>query len=149
LQFKGFAQDEILYEAKSINKNIRTVFTYLAIIAVFLSISGLFSMISLHIIKHSREYGIRKVMGASVLNITYNISKEFIVLIVLSAIVGSVIAAWFVSWLLSSIYVYHVGLNAFAFLLANAIIVAISALAVGAKVVKAATANPVKTLVEL
>lgn len=148
VQYKSFLQEEILYEARTINKNIRILFTYLAVIAMLLSASGLFSMVSLNVIKRTRELGIRKILGASIGNIAYLIMKEFLLVFVLSSILGSVIAFLFVSWLLSSIYTYHTSVGLMAFVISITLLVLISIATVGQKIFKTAGSNPINSIRE-
>jgi len=142
-------QEEVLYEARTINKNIRIVFTFLALVAVILSAAGLFSMVSLNVIKRSRELGIRKVLGASLGNISYMIMKEFLLIFAAASLLGSVASFLFVGWLLSSIYTYHTDVSPIAFIVSISLLLVISVATVGQKVFKTAAANPVDSLREL
>ena len=63
--YPGFFQSETLAEAKDINNQIRKIFLFLAIVSVILSLVGLYTLVSLNIIKRTKEIGIRKVLGAS------------------------------------------------------------------------------------
>lgn len=144
--YKSYLQEEVLYEARTINKNIRVVFTCLAVVAVLLSAAGLFSMVSLNVNKRAHELSIRKVLGASLGNISFMVMQEFLVIILLASLLGSAVSFLFVGWLLSSIYTYHTSVGALAFVVSIALLLVISLLTVGQKVFKTASANPIKAL---
>ncbi|MBL6449145.1 ABC transporter permease [Fulvivirga sp. 29W222] len=146
IQFHGYLQEEMLYEAKTINSNIETVFFILAMVSLFISSSGLFSMLSLNIAKRSKEFGIRKVLGGSKTNIAFHITKEFMIILLISMFIGIFAASYFVDWLLDSIYTYHTQVNIFAIFSATILLFGIFAITVGYKVIKTAMESPVKVI---
>ncbi|MEO6845134.1 MAG: ABC transporter permease [Ginsengibacter sp.] len=114
-------------------------------IAIFISCLGLYGLVSFMAVQKTKEIGVRKVLGASVKNIVYLFSKEFTVLI----LVGSVIAvpvAWYMMnhWLEN--FVFRINMNAGIFIMAILISIIIAWIAVGYKSIKAALANPIKSL---
>lgn len=147
-QWKGYRQEQMMYEAKSINKNIRLLFIYLAFVAVLLAASGLFSMVSLNALKRTREFGVRKVMGASVSNIAFLLMKEFIIFFLIACVVGAAGAYLLVTWMLDSIYASHVQMNIPAFLIAVFILLLVLSATIAHKVFKAAVANPIDAINE-
>ncbi|MBX2840139.1 MAG: ABC transporter permease [Flammeovirgaceae bacterium] len=144
--YRGFRQEETLYEAKLINNNIKLMSIYLSIIAVILSASGLFTMVSLNILKRIKELGVRKVLGATILNIAYTINKEFLIMLSIATLLGCLGAYFMVDLLLSSIYDYYIPMNVTAFSISIFLLLFFSAITIGGKVLKAATTNPVKAL---
>ena len=86
--YNGFFQEEQMAEAKSINKNIKNIYVFLAIIASLLSAIGLYSMVSLMVIRRTKEIGIRKVMGAEIPRIIFILMKIFIIIIAGSSAIG-------------------------------------------------------------
>jgi ABC-type antimicrobial peptide transport system permease subunit len=96
-------------------------------------------------VQRTKEVGIRKVLGASVSSIVYLFSKEFVVLIIISFVIAMPLA-WYVmtGWLQN--FAYRISLSAWIFLLAMASSVVIAWVTVGYKAVRAALANPVKSL---
>lgn len=114
-------------------------------IAIFISCLGLYGLASFMAVQKRKEIGIRKVLGASVMNIIYLFSKEFTILI----LIGSVIAipvAWFMmnNWLQN--FAFRIKMTAGIFIIAILISIIIVWIAVGYKSLKAALANPVKIL---
>jgi ABC-type antimicrobial peptide transport system permease subunit len=138
--------DEEIKEAVEVNENIQTMFVFLGIVAVVLSAIGLFSMVSLNIIKRMKEIGVRKVLGASTPHIVHLINKQFLIMISLSFVLGSVMSYFMVDMLMGSIWTYYVPIGPMAFILSFIILLLVCSITVGGKVVKAATANPAYTL---
>jgi len=114
-------------------------------IAIFISCLGLYGLISFMVAQKTREVGIRKVLGASVGNIVYLFSREFTVLILIAFAVA-IPMAWYMmnNWLNNFAFRIHIGVAVFALAILSSIIIAW--ITVGYKSVKAAVANPVKSL---
>jgi putative ABC transport system permease protein len=114
-------------------------------IAIFISCLGLYGLVLYMAAQKTKEVGIRKVLGASVANIMYLFSKEFTILI-LVAFAIAVPVAWYMmnNWLNNFIYKIDIGIGVFLLAIVSSILIAW--LTVGYKAVKAATANPVKSL---
>jgi ABC-type antimicrobial peptide transport system permease subunit len=119
--------------------------SYFAILAVFISCLGLFGMASFVAEQRSKEIGIRKVLGASVTNLWRLLSTEFFLLVLLSCIIASPIAWYYLkSWLAN--YDYRIRISWEVFVLAAAAALIITLLTVSFQAIKAAVANPVKSL---
>ncbi|MEM8927512.1 MAG: FtsX-like permease family protein [Bacteroidota bacterium] len=118
---------------------------YFAIISTLLSCLGLFGLAIFMAKQRTKEIGIRKVLGASINNITLLISKDFLKLVVLAIFIASPIAYYFmVRWLEGFEYRTHIPLWAFA--LASTLIITVTLLTIGFQAVKSAMVNPVKSL---
>ncbi len=92
-----------------------------------------------------KEIGVRKVLGASVLNITGLLSKEFLLLVTVSIVIASPIAWYAVhEWLQG--YSYRIDMQWWVFVAAGIIAIVVSLMTVSFQAVKAALANPVKSL---
>jgi putative ABC transport system permease protein len=129
-----------------VNNNIKVIFIFLGVVAVILSAIGLFSLVTLNIIKKMKEIGVRKVLGASVLNIVRKISKEFAVILAIASLLGSVGGYFLAQMFMASIWAYYVPIEIVTIIVSNLIVFIISALTIGGKVMKAARFNPVDTL---
>lgn len=116
-----------------------------SIIAIILSCMGLFAMSLLIVSQRTKEIGIRKVVGASVASITYILTKDFLKLVLLAFLVASPIA-WYImqEWLQN--YAYRIDLSIWFFVSAGTIAILIAMLTIGTRTIKAARANPVKSL---
>jgi predicted permease len=114
-------------------------------IAIFISCLGLYGLVSFMAAQRTKEVGIRKVLGASAAHIVYILSREFSLLIIIAfAIAGPV--AWYImhKWLQN--YSYRIPMTASIFIIAIVGSMIIAWLTVGHRAVKAALANPVKSL---
>ncbi|MDX2048015.1 MAG: ABC transporter permease [Chitinophagaceae bacterium] len=119
--------------------------SYFAILAVFISCLGLFGMASFVAEQRTKEIGIRKVLGASVLNLWRLLSKEFVLLVIFSCIVAAPIAWYYLdNWLTN--YDYRIKINWQVFAMAAVAALAITLITVSFQAIKAAIANPVKSL---
>jgi ABC-type transport system, involved in lipoprotein release, permease component len=133
-------------EWDDVNKNILTMFAFLGAVAMLLSATGLFSLVSLNIIRRMKEIGVRKVLGASVANITRIVNAGFFIILVIASVVGSLIGYFAVDLLMGSIWHYYQPSNGLTFVFAIAVMFMISLGAVGYKIFTAASMNPVDTL---
>lgn len=133
-------------ESALVNHNIKKMFIFLGIVAVLLSVIGLFSLVSLNLIKRMKEIGVRKVLGASIGNITIKVSKEFILILGISAVLGSIAGYYLTDMLMASIWTYYIPFNPWVFVLSIAILFFISGITIGGKVFKAASVNPAHIL---
>jgi ABC-type antimicrobial peptide transport system permease subunit len=133
-------------ETALVNGNIKALFIFLGIVAVILSAIGLFSLVSLNLIKRMKEIGVRKVLGASVENISYKVSREFIIILSIASVLGCIGGYFLSDMLMASIWTYYVPLRAMPFLISVAILFMISALTIGGKVIRAASVNPASIL---
>ena len=114
-------------------------------LAIFISCMGLFGLASFSAEQRKKEISIRKVLGASIRVLWFELSQEFIGLVFLSFIIGSSIS-WYIiqQWL--GRYFYHTSLSAWVFALTMVISLAICLAAVSWQAIKAARVNPVKNL---
>ena len=138
--------DEEKVNAALVNNNIKVLFMFLGLVAVLLSVIGMFSLVSLNIIKRMKEIGVRKVLGATIENIALKVSREFIIVLTIASILGSVGAYFLTDLLMGSIWAYHVPLKAVPFIISIAILFIASGVTIGSKVFKAASTNPAHVL---
>jgi putative ABC transport system permease protein len=114
-------------------------------LAILISCLGLFGLAAYTAERRVKEIGIRKVLGASVSGITSLLSKDFLQLVVISCLVAFPLAYWAMhNWLAN--YEYHINMQWWVFLVAGLAAVLIALLTVSFQSVKAAIANPVKSL---
>ena len=122
-----------------------SLFNYFAGIAIFISCLGLFGLATFATGQRTKEIGIRKVLGASVVNIVALLSSDFLK-IVFVAILLSIPLSWYVMHKWLEDYAYSVGIDWKVFLFAGIIAVLIALFTVSFQAVKAALLNPVKSL---
>lgn len=131
-----------LYRSEQRTGKLFNVFT---LIAIFISCLGLFGLATYAAHTKVKEIGIRKVLGASVMNITAMLSKDFLTLVMLSVLIATPVAWWAMrAWLMD--FAYRADLQWWIFAVAGVSTLGITLLTVSFQSVKAALANPVKSL---
>ena len=114
-------------------------------LAIFISCLGLYALASYMAANRIKEIGVRKVLGASVTSITALLSKDFLKLVIISFIIASPVAWWMMhSWLKS--YAYRVNISWWVFVITGLLSIMIALLTISFQAIKAAIANPVKSL---
>lgn len=114
-------------------------------LAIFISCLGLFGMAAYIAEQRTREIGIRKVLGASVSRLCVMMSKDFVLLVAISCVIASPVALYFLkNWLQK--YDYHIGIGPGAFIAAAGAALLITLATISFQAIKAAMANPVKSL---
>jgi ABC-type antimicrobial peptide transport system permease subunit len=122
------------------------MYAFLGLVALVLSATGLFTLVSLNIIKRMKEIGVRKVLGAPVSNITRIINTEFIIILVAASVLGSWASYTMSNIIMSSIWKYYQGVNVLTFVLAIGLLFVVSFFTIGYKVLTVARMNPVNIL---
>ena len=143
--FEYFFLDEYFNKQYTNEQKFEKLFTTFAILAIIISCLGLFGLSSYTATQRIKEIGIRKVLGASVINITSMLSKDFLRLVIISVIIATPVS-WFVmnKWLRD--FAYRVHISWWIFLVAGFIALLIALITVSFQAIKAAIANPVKSL---
>jgi putative ABC transport system permease protein len=119
--------------------------TFFAILAIFISCLGIFGLASFIAEQRTKEIGIRKVLGASVTNLWQMLSKDFVILVIISCVIAAPIAYYFLQeWLQK--YTYRTEISWWIFAVAGVSALLITLLTVSFQAIKAALMNPVKSL---
>jgi putative ABC transport system permease protein len=121
------------------------IFTNFAILAIVIACLGLFALSAFMAEQRNKEIGIRKVLGASVSGITLLMTKEFILLVALAILIASPLAWWLMNTWLQD-FAYRITVSWWIFAVAGIGAIVIALLTVASQAVKAAMANPVKSL---
>ncbi|MDX1410176.1 MAG: FtsX-like permease family protein, partial [Saprospiraceae bacterium] len=129
-----------------VNRNIRTLFLFLGAVAIILSAIGLFSLVSLNINKRLKELGVRKVLGASVGHLTMKISREFLIILLIAGVLGSAAGYFLSNSLMSSIWSIYVPIGVSVLVISLLIMLVVSGLTIGGRVIRAASVNPADIL---
>jgi ABC-type antimicrobial peptide transport system permease subunit len=126
-------------------QNLGTLFTGFAGLTIFISCMGLFALVAYMAETRRKEIGVRKVLGASVYDITSLLSKEFLILVLIAIAVASPIAWWVMEKWLSD-YAYRTNIPWWLFIAVGCMSLCIALLTVGFQAIKAAMADPVKSI---
>jgi putative ABC transport system permease protein len=148
--FPNFAYEYRFFDEKIAGfykqeNQLAQLYKIFAAIAIFLSCLGLYGLASFMAAQRIKEVGIRKVLGASAGSIVYLFSKEFIILIGIAFVIATPFALYYMHhWLQNYVYRINIGWWSFAVGGLAAIIIALTTISL--QVIKAALANPVKSL---
>jgi hypothetical protein len=145
-KFSSRYMDDELKDAAEVNVNIVKMFVFLGIVALLLSVTGLFTLVSLNIIRKMKEIGVRKVLGASIANISRVINTEFVIILLAACLVGVAAGAFMAEKLMASIWIFFQRTSALTMVISSAIMLLASAVSVSFKTYSTAKMNPVKTL---
>lgn len=137
--------DEQIAQQYGNEKKMEGIFYGFSVLSLLVACLGLFGLSMFVVERKTKEIGIRKVLGASVSNIVSLLSKDFIMLVLLSIIIASPIA-WYLMdrWLES--FAYRMDIQWWSFLLAGILALVVTLVTVSFQAVKAATSNPVESL---
>ncbi|HKB43415.1 MAG TPA: FtsX-like permease family protein, partial [Chitinophagaceae bacterium] len=114
-------------------------------ISIFLACLGLFGLAALAAVNRTKEIGIRKVLGASLTGIVSLLSKDFLKLVVIALVIASPLAWYFMhKWLQD--FAYRINIGWYVFIITGMMAVLIALITISFQAIKAAMANPVKSL---
>jgi putative ABC transport system permease protein len=137
--------DEAIAVQYTAEQRTSTIVKIASGLSVFIACMGLFGLATLTVSRRKKEIGIRKVMGASVSNITQLLCRDFAKLVIIAAVMAFPLAWWFMhDWLKD--FAYRVDIGWWVFAAAGIIALLIAILTVSFQAIKAAIANPVKSL---
>jgi len=139
-----FTDDEIANRYKA-EYTVSKLSRYFAFLAIFISCLGLFGLVTFTAEQRTKEIGIRKVLGASVTGIVGMLSKDFLKLVIIAAVIAFPVAWWAMHRWLND-FAYRVNIGWWVFVVAGIVALLIALLTISFQSIKAAIANPVKSL---
>lgn len=139
-----FADQDYAFKFKHV-KDVAVLISSFAFIAIFISCMGLFGLSVYMTENRTREIGIRKVLGASISSVTFLLAKDFVKLVVIAIIIASPLAWLFMNFFLQH-FSYRTTISWWILFAAGAAAVIIAIITISFQSVKAAIANPVKSL---
>jgi putative ABC transport system permease protein len=130
------------YEAEN---RLSAIVGYFTVIAIFISCLGLFGLATFSAEQRIKEIGVRKVLGASVSGIVALLSKDFLKLVAVSIVIASPIAWWVMNkWLMD--FAYRRNISWTVFVITTTVALLIALFTISFQAIRAAIANPVKSL---
>jgi putative ABC transport system permease protein len=137
--------DDNLNAMYSSEKRLGKIFSYFSFLAILIACLGVLGLSLYSIQQRIKEIGIRKVLGAGVLSITAGLLKEFVKPVIIAAIVATPVA-WYVmnKWLED--FAYRTSISWWIFVVAGIAALSIATLTISFQAIRAAVANPVKSL---
>jgi putative ABC transport system permease protein len=143
--FKYSYMSDLVDQQYDLLNGILRITNFVAFLTIIISCMGMFALVSLYAKQRVKEIGVRKVLGAKVGSIVILLSKDFVLFVLIACAIATPIALWMMdSWLQS--FTYRVRMEWWIFASAAFIAVTIAMITVGIQTVKAAVANPVKSL---
>ena len=137
--------DESVASQYETEKRTNIIVKIASLLSVFIACMGLFGLATLAVTRRTKEIGIRKVLGAKVSTLVALLAKDFIKLVGVAAIIAFPLAWWFMhDWLKD--FAYRVNIQWWVFIIAGVLVMLITLLTVSIQAVRAALANPVKSL---
>ncbi|WP_420317289.1 ABC transporter permease [Ekhidna sp.] len=138
--------DSEVESANEVNTNIMLIFEFMAFISLVLSLIGLYTLVSLNIIKRIKEIGVRKVLGASIRNIIVMMNQQFFWLLMIASAMGALGAYFSLDLLMGSIFdIYQPG-TLITYFLPFFILVLVAVIFASARIFATAIKNPVESL---
>jgi len=135
-------QWELFYQQDQIQQ---TIFLIVAILTILIACLGLFGLATYAAEQRIKEIGVRKVLGASIGSIIVILTKDFVKLVLIAALIAFPVAGWAMhSWLKG--FAYHVEMKWWVFALAGIVAITIALLTISYQTIRAALMNPVKSL---
>jgi putative ABC transport system permease protein len=121
------------------------LFLYFTALAIFISCMGLFGLASYSTIQRTREIAVRKVLGASIQNLVNLLSRDFLFLVMIAFLIAAPVSVWLMhEWLQD--FAYRVSIGWWTVLLSGLLAVFIALFTISFQAIRAANANPVKSL---
>ncbi|HXL56426.1 MAG TPA: FtsX-like permease family protein, partial [Chitinophagaceae bacterium] len=137
--------DEALATSYRQEQKMSTIVKLASFLSIFIACMGLFGLATLTVARRTKEIGIRKVLGANVSSIVKLLSNDFVLLVIIASLIAFPVAWWAMqNWL--SDFAYRITISWWVFIVAAAAAVAIALITVSVQAIKAAIANPAKSL---
>ncbi|MEO5908168.1 MAG: FtsX-like permease family protein, partial [Ginsengibacter sp.] len=137
--------DDLYNKTYAAEQNTGTILNIFALLTILVACLGLFGLATYTAEQRTKEIGIRKVLGASVTSVTKMLSKDFIKLVFIACLIAFPLSYWAMNkWLQS--FAYRINISWWIFLVAGIIAIVIAVITVSFQAIKAAVANPVKSL---
>ena len=143
--FNYYFLDELFDQQYKADKQFGAVFGLFAFLAILIACFGLLGLSAFNVLQRTKEIGIRKVLGASVQNILFILSKDFLKLVLVSFVIA-IPVTWAImhNWLQD--FAYRINIQWWVFALAGLAAFVIAIVTLSFQAIKAAVSNPVKSL---
>lgn len=146
--YEGKIMDEEMAEALQHFRNVTILYSFLGSVTILLSMSGLFSLIALHIQKRLKEIGLRKMMGASIAQLLWLAGKPFLIILIIACILGTVGGVFSANTFMNAIWEYYRQTSVLTILVSILSVLVIAILSVAYRINQVRTVNPVDIIRE-
>ncbi|MEO5889874.1 MAG: FtsX-like permease family protein, partial [Ferruginibacter sp.] len=143
--FNYYFLDALFDQQYKADRQFGQMFGLFAFLAILIACFGLLGLSAFNVLQRNKEIGIRKVLGASVQNLLYILSKDFLKLVLISFVLAVPVTWWIMhNWLQD--FAYRINIQWWVFVLAGIVAILIAIFTISFQAIKAAVANPVKSL---
>ena len=143
--FEYYFLDDVFDSQYKAEDRLAKIFGVFTGFAMLIAVMGLFGLATFTALQRRKEIGIRKVLGASVENVTTLLSKDFLKLVLFAICLASPFAYWFMDKWLEN-FAYRAPMSWWIFVLATLGTLSAAILTIGYHAIRAASANPIKSL---
>ncbi len=137
--------DEHFAELYRSDRQMRSVITIMAFLAIFIACMGLFGLAAISMEKRVKEIGIRKILGASLVNIMVHLSKQYALLVIIAFLIFSPLCWWFINRWLDN-FAFRISISPLVFLLGFLLAFGIALVTISYHTLRLAKANPIESL---
>ncbi len=146
LLYNGRLMEQDMVMAMEHFDNVVILYTFLGLVAIIMSVSGLYALVSLNLQRRTKELGIRKILGASTLTIAFEAGKLLIIVLVISFFVGTLFGSFMVNKMMDSVWEYYVATDFRVIIFAFLSIFIIALVTVSTQLFKVTVAHPAESL---
>lgn len=144
--YLGLPLNEVFDRYFNEMKDISYILIFTSILSIILASMGLFGLVSMNIEARLKDFGIRKIMGATTFELSKLISRRFIILWTLAAVFGGSLAYFAISGFLDLVYAYHPGLGIMPLVIALVVLFLVLLITVSGQIIRVEKSNPVNIL---
>ncbi len=146
LLYKGRLMEQDMAMAMEHFDNVVILYSFLGLVAIVMSVSGLYALVSLNLQRRTKELGIRKILGASTLTIAFEAGKLLIIVLAISFFVGSIFGSFMVNKMMDSVWEYYVATDFRVISVAFLSLFTIALFTVATQLFKVTVSNPAESL---
>lgn len=144
--FEHYFQDDFWALTLQLTNNIKWFMLIIALVTFLLTVTGLFALISLQVLKLNKEIAIRRILGASLANLSIRLNKNYLWIIAVGILFGCAVGSWLAFQMLNGIYNIHAGMSTPLLVLAAASTLLVVLLTLAIKMVQVMKSNPAEVL---
>ncbi|GAB5522902.1 MAG: ABC transporter permease [Roseivirga sp.] len=144
--YLGFLQEDVMQAVRQTNDIMMNINGVVSIVTLLISALGLYAMVYMNIQSRIKEFGVRKVLGASVSHILYLLNRQVVIMLVIASVLGVIAGHFVIGMILDIVYAYHKDIELNNYIWPVLIIFFIAFIAIGFRVYSSARQNPVEQL---
>ena len=144
--YLGFLQEDVMEAVRQTNHIMLSINGVVAIITLFISALGLYALVYLNIQSRIKEFGVRKVLGASVNHILYLLNRQVVIMLLIASVLGLIAGHFVIGMIMDIVYAYHKAIELNNYIWPVLIVFSIAFASIGFRVYRSARQNPVEQL---